>query len=300
MVLIQLTGGLGNQMFQYAFARSLDLKSKRKIYLDTSWLNNKNLQNNVTQRNYELAVFEIYPMVIQKNSIINYVLERKTLIQKCFFKIMRMIGFISVLKEKKLFKLDDELLLQINNFSYIEGYFQTDEYFKSFRTNLLNEFNLKNSISDNSLKYQQLISESNSVSLHVRRGDYISIPSASKIHNVCTLEYYKNAIGIITEKVNNPHFFIFSDDLDWVKNQNLTGQFKATYVTGNSGFHSFEDMILMSYCNHNIIANSSFSWWGAWLNTNIEKVVIAPEKWTSKTNTKSVDVSIIPEDWYII
>ena len=135
------------------------------------------------------------------------------------------------------------------------------------------------------------ILETNSVSLHIRRGDYVSLDYVNKIHGVCALDYYKRAIEYITKRVNPPHFFLFSDDIDWVV-ENLKMEHPFTVVDINKG-KGWLDMNLMKQCKHNIIANSSFSWWGAWLNENPQKIIIAPEKWTARKQK----CDIVPLGW---
>lgn len=147
-------------------------------------------------------------------------------------------------------------------------------------------------------KILEKITQTNSVSIHVRRGDYYNNESAFKIHgNITTKKYYENALEFIKEKVKNPVFFVFSDEFEWVK-KNL--YFFSNYgevhiIDWNKGFDSYIDLQLMSNCKHNIIANSSFSWWAAWLNKNKNKIVISPKKWVNNINENKID--IIPNNW---
>jgi hypothetical protein len=139
------------------------------------------------------------------------------------------------------------------------------------------------------------ITAANAVSVHVRRGDYISNPSAQHFHGTCGLDYYKKAVELILSKVNDPHFFIFSDDVKWVAD-NFMKEIRATIVDINDGSSAVKDMQLMSACKHHIIANSSFSWWGAWLGSNADKIVIGPRQWFADA---AVDTgSVLPDSWY--
>jgi len=157
----------------------------------------------------------------------------------------------------------------------LDGYWQSEKYFKNIRKILLRDFTLKKE-SKNFLKYKKLIIKTNSVSVHIRHGDYIKRPVTRKYH--LNPDYYRQAIEIIKQKVKKPHFYLFSDD---------------PIISNFSGLNNNEELILMSFCKHNIIANSSFSWWGAWLNTNPKKIVIAPKKWfRAKT-----DPEIVPQSW---
>ena len=139
-----------------------------------------------------------------------------------------------------------------------------------------------------------MISQTNSVSLHIRRGDYVSNQKTNQTHGTCDLDYYQRCITEIEKEVENPYFFVFSDEIEWVK-ENLKINHPAEYVDQNTGDKSYEDMRLMSQCKHNVIANSSFSWWGAWLNSYPDKIVFAPKRWfaSDKHNTKD----LIPEGW---
>ena len=130
--------------------------------------------------------------------------------------------------------------------------------------------------------------------MHIRRGDYVSNPTTNKLHGTCSLEYYHNAVDIIAAKVSNPHFFIFSDDHEWARN-NFKIDYPLTFVAHNNAGKNYEDMRLMSLCKHHIIANSSFSWWGAWLGSNPKKIVCAPRGWFKDKSLNTND--IIPSDW---
>lgn len=139
---------------------------------------------------------------------------------------------------------------------------------------------------------QYEIKNSNSVSLHIRRGDYVALSKSKKGHALCPISYYKKAIENIAQKIHNPRFFIFSDDIQWVK-ENLAIKYNAEYIDFNRDYPE-RDIILMKHCKHNIIANSSFSWWGAWLNENPNKIVIAPKRWMN--NLESSD-DLIEPNW---
>ena len=170
---------------------------------------------------------------------------------------------------------------------YLYGYWMNDQYFRDIESELKTAFDFKN-IDDFNVKLSRQLSTENSVSLHIRRGDYINLPN----FNICGESYYKNAISYIEENVRSPKFYIFSDDPEWC--ETYLKQFNIDYriIKHNTGTTSFRDMFLMSKCKHNIIANSTFSWWGAWLNNNSEKIVIAPERWW-----KDTVVSPVPSQW---
>lgn len=297
MVIVKIFAGLGNQMFQYAFGRAYELKTGKKVFYDINWLLDKDLQGNNTNRDFELDVFNAKVNSFKRYSVINYILKRKTITQRILYKFFQKIKVLKLLEERVQFNRDEKLEENISNISHIIGYFQTEDYFRSYRKQILKDFSIKKALSKNSLGYKQDILNSNSISMHIRRGDYLSNIQASKHHMVCDISYYQKAVNYILSKVSEPVFFIFSDDLDWVKKQNLTSNNKTIYVEGNNGKNSYEDMILMSHCNHNIIANSSFSWWGAWLNNKANKHVVAPLKWYPTEDRNKLVKNLIPEDW---
>ena len=177
---------------------------------------------------------------------------------------------------------------------YIEGYWQTEKYFKNIEHTIKKDFTFKTKPDKNNQSLLNQIKNCNAVAIHVRRGDYVKNPVANRILGVCNLDYYNKCINLIIRKINNPHFFIFSDDPKWTIN-NLNIDFPATYVSHNGSDKGYEDLRLMSNCKHQIIANSSFSWWGAWLNNNPNKVVMAPKKWFNDLSINTED--LIPESW---
>jgi hypothetical protein len=192
--------------------------------------------------------------------------------------------------EKKPFYFDEKMLSLTTG--YLDGYWQSYKYFDDIREVLLNEFTLVNEMNLENKLICKKITELNSISIHIRRGDYVKEKKNMTIYNVFGLEYYHQAIEFISKKISNPYFFVFSDDLDWAKkNLQLTN---VTYVDVNLTQNPENDLILMSKCKHNIIANSTFSWWGAWLNQNSEKIIIAPRKWMS--TVESLD-DLYPDDW---
>lgn len=162
---------------------------------------------------------------------------------------------------------------------------------------LLNDFCPKQqALSSGYFKFISDIKDTESVSIHFRRGDYVT----NKSYLVLDLKYYYNAVELIRSKLKNPNFYIFSDDIDWVK-RNFKNKLKSKITFQDCNLSNIEDLMLMSNCKHNIIANSTFSWWGAWLNKNLDKIVIAPSKFFKddiyNTNLKS---TYYPQNWIII
>ena len=176
------------------------------------------------------------------------------------------------------------------------GKLKKEKYFKNIEANIRKEFTLKNLLTSESTKWQEKIRQTkNSVSLHIRRGDYVQDAKTNAFHGTCNLEYYKNALQKIVDKIGNTEIeiFIFSDDIEWAK-ENLKFPYPTNFVS-NSQILDYEEMYLMSLCQHNIIANSTFSWWGAWLNKNSAKIVIAPKQWSVKKSSDGLN--ILPKEW---
>jgi hypothetical protein len=276
MVTINITGGIGNQMFQYATARCLSIKHKKKLVLDTKLLLIRT--ENDTPRDFQLDYFKINAdSIISKTS-----------------KIIRAIRFLSRLLLRPL-SSDQQIylfniFLKCNLPVYLTRTFQKQKYFWEIKDILFEEFTLKGDLSVDTREIENLIKNNESVSVHIRRGDYVKY---CDFFSTCSKEYYINAMSTIREKTSNPIFFIFSDDIEWVK-QNIPIPYTHEYVS-NKKIKDYEELVLMSKCKHNIIANSTFSWWGAWLNQNIDKIVVAPKQWfVNKTSDK---LEIMPESW---
>ena len=262
MKIVQIHGGLGNQMFQYAFAKAL-AHAEEDVRLDLSWFSQK--RKNETPRDFQLDVF-------------NVKMQKCRLWDKLFCKKV---------KETQR-NVYEPALLNIKGRAFYSGFFQTSKYFENIRKEILNDFSLKVSLTQENAEPLKLIEATNSVSLHVRRGDYLTAQAFS----VCDLKYYEKAIDFIMQRVKNPHFFLFSDDIPWVK-ENLKIDAPCTAVDINDGRTAYFDLELMKHCHHNIIANSTFSWWGAWLNQNNDKIVICPKKWYADNRR----TDILPDDW---
>lgn len=258
MIIINLTGGLGNQMYQYAFG--LYLAHKHKTSLTFHYTNA--LFN--TQRQFELGVFkitateatdsELKALGVVKNRVINrilYLLDDRYRIQ--FNKHIFTQRFPYVFNKK---------LRDIPNDSYVQGFFADRRYYAGVENKVMQEFTLKNKLDKNNAALVRLMRKTNSVSIHVRRGDYITNRNNPQFIGE---KYYRNKIKEIEKKIKNPHYFIFSDDIDWCKTH-LSYLNHKTFVCHNAGINSYKDMILMSTCKYNIIANSTFSEWGAILN----------------------------------
>ena len=278
MIIVKIKGGLGNQLFQYAVGRAVALRHKVPLKLDTTIFETYNLHNG-----YRLDQFAIQAEIAADNEIIN-LKGRNNLL----FSAFRKVGLAkrkSYVKEKRSSYFDASVFK--NNFVYLDGYWQNELYFSDIRELLLKELSLNSSINDLSCAYLECIKKSNSVSLHVRRGDYLNLKNI----NVLEVDYYMKAAEYIRKNVEKPTFYIFSDDLEWCKST-LAFLDDCIYVERTQT--EIDDLKLMSFCQHNIIANSSFSWWGAWLNQNPNKTVVAPKGWIINDPDSS---NVIPSDW---
>lgn len=284
MKIVNIIGGLGNQMFQYALAVVLQKKfpdETVKIY--TGAFNGYSLHNG-----FELP--KIFNLRISQASHWE--------VFKVYWPIMHYrLWQIAhhLLPSRKGFKEDSDTVINVEVFklkSFFDGYFQRYALFESAKSEIHETFRFPEFSDKNNFKAQEFLRKGESVSIHVRRGDYLSNSAYS---GICTMEYYTEAIKVIKEKTSVDRVLIFSNDITWCKtafNKKLDG-LNIMYVDWNVGPESFRDMQLMSLCDHNIIANSSFSWWGAFLNPNPKKIIICPSKWM---NCNGWD-DIIPDDW---
>lgn len=290
MIIVRLMGGLGNQMFQYAFGRGLAIRNSTSLFLDTSFLvERENVQHTI--RDLELKVFEVPVTIASKKEVANF----RSLIFGLKAKIYSRLPYFfnkHFLLEKH-FQFDPKAFAA-NGSVYAEGYWQSQKYFEGFESTIRNDFEFNSIPSVENSEVLTKIKAGVSVSMHVRRGDMVSLPAAASFHGTCTKEYYMSALKSMKSKFNNFHLFVFSDDPDYVRSS-FKFDMPFTIVDHNSGASSFEDMRLMSNCSHHIIANSSFSWWGAWLNPDPDKTVIAPKQWFASTEINTSD--LIPDTW---
>ena len=288
MIIVELKGGLGNQMFQYAFGYAHAKRLGVELALEIS---DKTLQ---IHNGFELnRVFNIKDRIAtQKDMRAVLGLVSNKLIVKTSKYLSLNKFFSSRLVEEQHYHFAPNMLTISDN-SFVCGYWQSEQYFLEIKNEIRTIFKFKKSLTKQNIAISKIIDRSNSVSLHVRRNDYANNPKINATHGLCGLDYYQAAIEYIKERISLPYFIIFSDDIAWVK-EHLKINDPHQYVDFNIGVESHNDMHLMSLCKHHIIANSSFSWWGAWLNPNTEKIVLAPKIWfANQTNTDD----LIPQQW---
>ncbi len=270
-------------MFQYAFAKALEYKGNN-VKIDISEYDNYKLHGG-----YQLDSYNIDLRKSTKEENARYV--HKNFIS--FFLMNLGFNFSKKIKEKNL--LFDKTLLSLDNDQYVEGYFQSEKYFIDIRDIIINQFILKIDLSNYSKSILKLIKTAkNSCSVHVRRGDFMNEIN-QKIHGSCNLEYYISAIQKIQKIYKKTKFFMFSDDINWCKkNLNLES---VIMISSKEKRIPHEDIHLMSLCNHNIISNSTFGWWGAWLNQNKIKKVIAPNRWFLDDKLEQQSKFIVCDSW---
>lgn len=273
MVVVRLSGGLGNQLFQYAMGRYLSFNANAELVLEDSFYFQRS--TNVTPRTFELDKFAIQARRTSAE-------ERKALrsytgkIWKRFRRALPLPGQLRYVHEPvgKILPTARAYKDQV----FLDGYWQSSTYFSGIEDLLRDELQLLIPMSNEDQRIASHMAQVDSISIHVRRGDYLSNTAANKMHGVCSLGYYEKAIEFMEEQVSNPMFFVFSDDPDWVK-RNLPNDHPCVYVDHNSSALAVQDLRLMSRASHHIIANSSFSWWGAWMNPSTSKKIVRPQRW---------------------
>ena len=266
MIITKLIGGMGNQLFQYAVGRRLAHHHGVLLKIDITAF-----------REYKLRTYHLNPLNIIESVATDE--EIDDLKNRHWIR-------------ERHFHFDPEIL-QLGSDVYLDGYWQSEKYFKDIEGIIRNEFIVREPVNGENERHLNQIQSCNAVAIHIRRGDYVTNPSANQYHGVCSLEYYYQAVALIAERVGNPHFFIFSDEWDWVR-ENFHINYPVTIINNNANWPE-QDLRLMSACRHHIIANSSFSWWGAWLGTHPDRIVIAPQKWFNTPEHCTQD--LLPEYW---
>ncbi|MCX6701646.1 MAG: alpha-1,2-fucosyltransferase [Candidatus Zambryskibacteria bacterium] len=278
MIIIKLEGGLGNQMFQYALGRNLSLIHNTTFKIDYSYLKKANQsQRTLIIDNYNTVLEEVTDKeVASYTSIFQKILDKIRSKKKM------------VVEKSNLF--DSNILLR--NDGYFVGHWNNEKYFKINENIIRNDFKLKKPFGEMAQTTAEKINSTpNATGIHIRRGDYVTIKKIADKHGVLSISYYEQTMAKIIERFPDTVFFVFSDDMEWAK-ENFPKKYPVIFVS-NPNIPDYEELILMSLCKHNIIANSTFSWWGAWLNTNPNKIVIAPKNWFTDINKDTNDL-ILP------
>lgn len=283
MIISSLNGGLGNQMFQYAAGKALAQRHLVGLGLDIR------IYDGPSQFDFGLNHFAISAKILtpaelppsRKTNKLHYLIWRSGLIHP-YFVDQKQDGF-----NPKFFDIRDN--------TYLLGYWQSERFFLDSADTIAKDFRITTAPTAQNAHMATKIQNVNAASLHIRRGDYISDTMANATHGVCSLDYYEQALAHLAANGQDAtEAFVFSDDPAWA-HENLRMSLPRTIVDINDSDHQYEDLRLMSLCKYNIIANSSFSWWGAWLNRSPDKKVIAPKEWFRDMSKKNPD--ICPPDW---
>lgn len=283
MIITRLRGGLGNQLFQYAFGRALAERHQAILKLDIGLLNQA--QTKWTYRMYGLEAFNIHAPVATTAEI------------RSLTGILPPYGWIASLglrsqsyHKEPHFQFYPQAL-EWKPPLYLDGYWQSERYFEDIKTILRQELTLQQPLSATAQSWLDAIQSTQAVSVHIRRGDYATPSKANRYLRPCSLEYYQKSLTLMAQQVVNPTFWIFSDEINWAK-KHLQLPYPTHFVEGNL---THEDLRLMAACRQHIIANSTFSWWGAWLNPSPQKIVIAPKDWFTGGTFYTAD--LLPATW---
>lgn len=288
MIVVELLGGLGNQLFQYALGRALSVKRGVQLKLDLSSFRNYPL------RNYRLGNFRIQAEIASDEDVLQCGYGQGLIGTAQKIRDRMNPWYARRVVREKSFPFSEDIF-KVRDNTLIKGYWQSEKYFIDIASELRREIVPNSEMSPESRAILSEITSGESVSLHVRRGDYVENPVTNAYHGVCSQDYYRRAVEFIRHKSNDSaRFFVFSDDPDWVEgNLDIGSPFRV--VRHNGPGNDYEDLSLMSACFSHVIANSSFSWWGAWLCANPDKIVVAPSRWFDGARSDTRD--LLPDNW---
>jgi len=289
-VVVRLVGGLGNQMFQYAAASAVAARSGSNLKLDLSWF------GTVADRQFALSPFNIKAQIVPAQSSFPPI---GGVVFRYGRRILRFLKGNQVgipIYVERGFQFDPAIE-HLHPPVLIEGYFQSEKYFNSIHDQIVHDFTLRDPPSPSAEKILNEINQCDAICLHIRRGDYVSNSAANAYHGTCSLDYYKLGLEVVSRGLERPYCFVFSDDMAWVR-ENFKINIPMTLVDIHSSTEAHEDLRLMAACKRYVIANSSLSWWGAWLGSREGKIVVAPRHWfKGGTNTTR---DLIPPNWISI
>lgn len=281
MIISELLGGFGNQLFQFAHGYALSQKMKSKLYLDVRQFRQYNL------RKFDLNYFSHNARILDKGNSLRVQSPTSMIYCSPSFGLKK----LDIVKEEGL--AFNEIPLDKKKI-FIQGFWQSENYFKEYKPDIVRIFSTPDSLkTPEFLKWQTLIErESDPVFVHVRRGDYVSNPETRKVHYVCSENYYRSAFDRVQDEIKKPAFFFFSDDISWVK-EHLACPTNSQFVS-SPALNAISEFFLMKACKHSIISNSTFSWWATWLRDD-EGLVVTPEKWFNVDEMNVIQ--IIPKRW---
>jgi len=284
MIVSELMGGMGNQMFQYALGRSLSIKNKTKLVLDTKFLLSRLPRQDFVYRNYDLDLFNISVEFARDRISNKYGLDNQPRTKKCFS--FDRLNYVT----EQHFHFDP-MVSNLGNNLYLNGYWQSEKYFKNIESIIRKDFTFKEPMSEKGLEMRDRIVNDNATCVNVRRGDFV----ANNILGTVDLSYFDKAIKYLSSKISNPVIYIFSDDIKWCE-ENLKTDHQSVIVGHEYAGAKFRNYFeLMTLCKSFIIPNSTFAWWAAWLCKNPYKIVIAPKIWFRSQKYSSKD--LVPESW---
>lgn len=294
MIVVKLMGGLGNQMFQYAFAKSLAIKNNTSLKIDLTFLLDRTPRENFVFRDYDLDIFNIEADFINESELANFKAKKSpSFIDRLF---SRTIEPETIFLDEQNFHFDAANIVSGTNI-YMNGYWQTEKYFQDIEAQIRKDFTFKYVFNEIENELNNQILHTNSVCVNFRRTDFVDLKSSADTHGLTEMAYYQNAVELVGKKIDNTHFYIFSDDIDWCK-ENVKIDFPVIFVDHvYKGFKFSAYLQLMKNCKHFIIPNSTFAWWAAWLSENEDKLVIAPQKWFKDQVLQSQTEDILPRKW---
>ncbi|MBA7517201.1 O-antigen biosynthesis glycosyltransferase WbnK [subsurface metagenome] len=292
MIISNIIGGLGNQLFMYAAGRRLAQKHNTILKLDISGYSY--VEPSLEYNRYKLKHFNIIEGIATSEEIEN-IRGGKSRLNKTLGKYLpkRMLPALKVSYVRERKTQFDPDILNLPDDIYLEGYWQSEKYFMDIREILLNEITLKKG-SDGMDNIIEEINEVNSVAIHVRRENFVTDPEVNRILGAMDLDYYQRCMEYFVNSINSPRFYVFTDDIGWAES-NINSDYPVRIVSNPNKFKDYEEQYLMSLCKHQIIPNSTFSWWGAWLNRNPDKIICAPKMWYRSSSRSSKD--LIPKEW---
>lgn len=283
MISTRIRGGLGNQLFQYCAGRALALRLGADLSLD--------LRDYDKPKAFKVGLDHFNISVVPP---VGLPAAKEDGAARAVFKILRG-GGLKTYREGSLGY--DTGFEALGDNTHLKGYWQSERYFQACEAQIRADLQIVTPPSAQNTAMLADIAGCTAVSLHIRRGDYVSNEKYNAAHGTCDLGYYERAAAFVAEQVENPVIFAFSDDPAWVA-EHLKLPFEVRYVGHNDGDTNYEDLRLMAACQHHIIANSSFSWWGAWLNPDPDKIVVAPSRWYADPNKQNPD--ILPKSWLTV
>ncbi len=292
MIVVAIRGGLGNQLFQYAIGRRLSLRHNVPLTLDLTWYEESSVRSGMTDRMYELGRFKVASRKATKEEI-----QTVKAIPSALFRGRTALALLGIVRPRGWIRertpfVYDRFAMSAGADAYLDGYWQNEKYFSRIASTLRDDLQIKIAPGRETSLLLQSIRESESVGIHVRRGDYLN---GTGSHAICTAEYYHNAIERMLARFPKAKLFVFSDDQGWVA-KNISAAAPLRFVTHNNSANAYDDLRMLAACKHQIISNSTFSWWGAWLNSSPDKTVFAPRLWFTNSEVKTS--TLMPSGWH--